>query len=414
MHGTERSLPRLPRILATDEIIPTMQQMIDQHRSLIDQLVGTQDISFDTIVCPIAELENAQSGPHAIIDALKYCSPSTECQSAVEEAQKLWSEYTSRPRRGLYNLLRAVRDKGQIPDLESRRLLDQMMLESEEYGYGSHLDDAALRERAARIARIKQLEAAFNRNLRQTGGDMVLTAEQATGLPEQERKERYDLASDFVRVMTNAHNADTRRRFMEARHAQYPENVPLFREAVLLRDVNARELGAPSHAATRMPYRVAESVESVERLMDDLADRLVPYGLAERERANQLKKRQLGIQDDVEDSLDPWDLLYYSAQVDQGQAGDAAAFAEYFPLVHTLNAMVALFGDCLGLRFERIPQDRVRDWAWHGSVFGWTVWDEGGGFVGHLFADIVAREYKYKGNQSVNLQPVRTSHDDGG
>jgi metallopeptidase MepB len=91
---------------------------------------------------------------------------------------------------------------------------------------------------------------------------------------------------------------------------------------------------------------------------------------------------------------------------------DFAAVAEYFPLRHTVSAMMALVADCLQLRFTPVSAAVLKEAKaiWHPDVEVWSVWeyrpDSEGDFIGYLYADLISRPNKYKGNQSVNLQRV--------
>lgn len=57
------------------------------------------------------------------------------------------------------------------------------------------------------------------------------------------------------------------------------------------------------------------------------------------------------------------------------------------------------------------PRDERTATVWHPDVEGWAVWDarleHDGAFLGYLFVDLLERPHKYRGNQSVNLRPVR-------
>ena len=72
--------------------------------------------------------------------------------------------------------------------------------------------------------------------------------------------------------------------------------------------------------------------------------------------------------------------------------------------------MLQIFGDFLELRFAPIAREDLRGFVWHKDVTCWTAWDtrpeQNNQFVGYLFFDVLARPYKYRGNQSVNIQPV--------
>jgi metallopeptidase MepB len=103
--------------------------------------------------------------------------------------------------------------------------------------------------------------------------------------------------------------------------------------------------------------------------------------------------------------LMPWDFFYYSAMVSKETQVVHAAIAEYFPLRHTVSAMLDIFADCLQLRFGPIPKEELQSSIWYDDVEAWIVSDERletkGNFIGFLFADLLGRPNKYKGNQSV-------------
>lgn len=219
-------LQPLPRILGADEIIPTLTRHVDAHRKLIDNITETINIStscFENVIRPLVELENVQAGEKAVIDALKYCSPNLECQHTVDKGEAMWQEYSSNKRRDLYILVKAVKDRGEKLDHESQKLLDRILLEYEEHGYGS-LDDDGIQRRRERMNRIEELCAQFHRNLREYNGGEWFTPEELDGVPKKDRepigpdgKEFYSYNSKHMTIMRNAHNPETRRRWLLAR-----------------------------------------------------------------------------------------------------------------------------------------------------------------------------------------------------
>jgi metallopeptidase MepB len=183
------------------------------------------------------------------------------------------------------------------------------------------------------------------------------------------------------------------------------------------RDENAQELSHPSHAATRLPHRSVESLEWVEHLIAALASDLISWSKIEAEQLLELKQRHLAshpnIQDHNRDELMPWDDIYYSSLLQKEARIEHTEISEYFPLEQTINIMLQIFGDFLELRFAPILKEDLRGFVCHEDVTGWTAWerkpDKNNQFVGYLFFDVLARPYKYRGNQSVNIQPVGLS-----
>lgn len=322
-----------PHILGMHEIVPTIKRHIEEHGKVTAEILTTVQVSsacFANVIAPLVYLENTQAGEKAVIDALKDCSPSRECQQRVEEAQVLWHEYSSTKDRGLYLLIKAVKEAGERLDEESQKLVNRMLLEFEECGFGV-LDDAGIQARAQRVNKIDQLCTEFNRNLRQNNSAEFFTPEEVDGLPSKDRepasadgKEFYSHDSKYMTVLRNAHNPETRKRIFLSSYTMFPENVPIFRDVILLRDENARELGEKSHADSKIPYRIAESTDWVADLMNSLVERLLPFGRQDYEKVCATKRRILGdggLTDKGSHELMPWDYLYYSNRSENEKTG---------------------------------------------------------------------------------------------
>ncbi|OAA65869.1 metallopeptidase MepB [Niveomyces insectorum RCEF 264] len=432
-----------PRIIPEAEIVPTMRRLIDKRRRLLDTIIASvppSGATFDNVVRPIVDLWNAQAGEQAVIDALKYCALERSCQHAVEDAQTVWREYVATARRpALYDRLHAVKNRRadyESLDPESQLLVDSMLEDFElDAGFGM-LDEAGRARRQVRAQRMQELCTAFNRTVREeAGAGERLTADDVDGIDASDREAPdgqppagsafYSLDTKYRVLMRKVHKAATRERVFRAEHRRCPGNLPLFREVVQLRDAHARELGYANHAEAKLPHRLAASMADVAAQVQRLADTLRPFGREQFDKVDAVRRRCLahgagGSNHASEsgdavavDSMPPWDYLYYNAirekEAGAGPDDDGTAISEYFPLLHTFGAMLNLFADCLQLRFVPLPADELAATVWHEDVQGWTVWDarpeHSGEFVGHLYADLLSRPDKYKGNQSVNLQP---------
>jgi metallopeptidase MepB len=195
--------------------------------------------------------------------------------------------------------------------------------------------------------------------------------------------------------------------------------VPLFREAIVLRDEAARLLGYPDHATLRIEDKMAKTPKTVFDFLGDLKTRLIPGGAREMEHLLELKKA-----DSTEHNL-PFDGNYYlwdhrfydRMMVEKEYSIDENVIAEYFPLRPTVGGMLKIFEELFGLVFVELSmEDRARisptrkaeDIAWHEDVIIFSVWDdsgEGGGFVGYLYLDLHPRPGKYPHAANFNLQP---------
>lgn len=187
----------------------------------------------------------------------------------------------------------------------------------------------------------------------------------------------------------------------------------MYKEMLVLRDENARLLGYRNHADFRVGKRTAPSTEWVERFLRRMSEDLMPRGRREMARLEEKKRVRL---DDGEEAaaaaaeILPWDFDYYTRLLEEEADIDQALISEYFPLRHTLSSMLGLFNEFLGLEFVPVPEEDLAGKLWAEGVEVWGVWEgrgeRKGEFVGYLYADVLWREGKYRGNCNVNLQCV--------
>lgn len=195
------------------------------------------------------------------------------------------------------------------------------------------------------------------------------------------------------------------------------KNAKLFREIILKRDTRARALGFSSHADSRMSDRVAKDTKWVETLLSQLKETLMPLARAEMDAMVEQKRAHMKSSkytDEHGDNFMPWDYAFYSRLGQEKLGVDHAVLSEYFPLRHTVAAMMGLFSRMLGLRFEKLSDEQIKETTWHEDVEGWGTWDvkDDGEleFVGYVFLDLLFRPGKYRGGQDDNMRPVSGFH----
>src|SRR3569833_3038760 len=290
------SLPQpLPRLPSAGEIVPTIQRHVEETRKLINDIkdtVTSATASFDNVIRPLAELENSQAGEQAVIDALKYCSPDAECRNSSEQAKQIWTEYKSHKDRGLYVLVKAVKNRSETLDEESQKLVDVMLSDFVQNGM-ELIEEESIGKWRRNQAKIQELSVEFHRILRESETGEWFTPDELDGVPEQDRATYSVNAQDgkvivshsgsTFAIMLFAMHPETRKRMYLSNCQRFSENVGIFREVLLLRDENARELGYQNHAASRIPSRIAESTEWIDSLLDGLSETLLPYAKADEE-----------------------------------------------------------------------------------------------------------------------------------
>ncbi|CEJ89495.1 hypothetical protein VHEMI05336 [[Torrubiella] hemipterigena] len=420
----------LPTVPDRNDFVPTMEEYVQEHRKILDRIVSTvkpSDVSFENVLLPIGQLENEYGGRKAVIEALRYASPEEEVQEEVDVARKVRQKYSNEvsERIDYYELLQALKDKGELQDFESRTFLDKSLQNYTSRGYGI-VDAQTIKTFNEVQAKCNDLCAEYNKNIRlmdPKACGIDFTKEELDGLPEDllsqcevqpDGRLRVPLQQQYSgAIKQHVHNGETRKRIMQAFNSKHPENGPLFREIILLRDENARRLGLKSRCEFKLPYRMIESVEWVQ----DLLVKLWKPMSAERRKlfdAQLAKKREILYKEHgtapEEVQLETWDTAYYQNIIDrEAKAVDEDLVREYFPFLHTFDYMLRQFSTYFQLAYVEIPKDELVGHVWSSDIRVWGVWDKRpdhmGEFIGYLYADLFSRPNKYKGNQAVNLQP---------
>ena len=371
-----------------------------------------------------------------IIGFYQAVSTDQKLRDASTEAEKLLDDFgiESSMRQDVFDLVDAVLKKNEALDPESRRLL-----EKDHKSYirnGLNVPAGPQRDRFKEIKkRLSELSTDFQKNLNEESGGVWFTLDELDGVPgdvldtlkkgEADNEGKLWLTfkyPDLFPTLKYATNAETRKRLFIDNENKCNQNVPLFRETLLLRDEAARILGYNNHAEFRIEDKMAKLPKTVNDFLGDLRTSLAPGG--EKEIANLLKIKQQdlkdrSINDPSSDKYFMWDHRYYDRiMLEKDFALDQQVISEYFPLQTTIQGMLKIFEELFGLVFvEIVGEDREKladggkgsDIIWHEDVQLFSVWDdegEGSGFVGYLYLDLFPRDGKYGHAANFNLQPV--------
>ncbi|CRG86921.1 metallopeptidase MepB [Talaromyces islandicus] len=426
-----------PLFVATPaSIIEDTKRMIAQSRKIQDQVassVTAQTATFESALLPLAHDENAMTLEAHILGFYQAVSTDSKLRDASSEAEKLLDDFgiETAMREDLYQLVDAALKKKETLHPESQRLLEKEHKDYIRNGLG--LPAGPQRDRFKEIKkRLSQLSIEFQKNLNEENGGIWFTPAELDGVPEDvlsglekgtgenEGKLRLSFKyPDLWPTLKYAKNAETRKRVSIGNENKCNQNVPLFKEAMVLRDEAARLLGYPNHAAFRIEDKMAKTTETVDSFLGDLRSRLAAGGLKEIEKLKELKKADVESRGETFDGhYFLWDHRFYDRlMLEKEYQLDHQKISEYFPLQTTIRGMLEIFEELFGLVFVEVTGDdrskisetgKGEDIVWHEDVQLFSVWNdasEGEGFVGYLYLDLHPREGKYGHAANFNLQP---------
>ncbi|MCP9839580.1 M3 family metallopeptidase [Synechococcus sp. J7-Johnson] len=152
------------------------------------------------------------------------------------------------------------------------------------------------------------------------------------------------------------------------------DNRPLIERILTLKREQAVRLGYANWAEVSLASKMAESVDAVERLLEDL--RAASYPAAERElQALAACAERQGAPEASE--LKPWDVSFW-AEVLRRESFDlhGEALRPWFPLPRVLDGLFALCGRLFGIRIEAADGEAP---IWQADVHFFRVFDAGSG-----------------------------------
>jgi thimet oligopeptidase len=330
---------------------------------------------------------------------------SLACDTRVEDQ---FSALTALP--GLDAAVERAAASGTAKTVYERKLTD-LWLETL-HRSGARLSPARRAEFVKLESTLHDLENHFGQNLaddtttiainrRQIGGigkDMLAGFSQANGAYV------VPVNSGTYEFLTQSTNEDARRAYYIAfNNRAAAVNVPLLERAIAVRDRLAHLLGYETWADYRLSDRMAGTPGRVEKFIATTTTALQPAV------ARQIEAMQAAVRVENRDSratLQPWDVKRGEYLVDKAHAVDANAVREYFPVQHTIDAVLDVYHTLLGINFEQVkPAD-----AWAPGVLEYRVIDTASGkLLGLTYFDLYPRPGKFDYFANFPILPVRAT-----
>ena len=441
---TYKKPPQAPPVFTgtPSSIIEDTKRLIAKSRQVQDdlvELVKPEIASFEDVLTPLATDENLIALESHILSFYSAVSPNASLRNASIEAEKLFDDFSIEcsMREDLFKLVATVFNRGEKLGAEAQRFLEKEHKSYIRNGLGIPAGENRDRFKAIK-KRLSEISITFQKNLNEENGGIWFSPEELEGTPHDvisglvkgkaENTGKLKLTfkyPDLFPVLKYATNATTRKKVFIDNDNKLNQNVPLFREAILLRDEAARLLGYPNHATFRIEDKMAKNPKTVDDFLGDLRQKLTKGGAAEKKVLTTLKEQELKSNGEVFDGrYYLWDHRFYDRiLLEKNYALDQQKLAEYFPLQTTIRGMLEIFEKLFGLAFVEIteadranisPTGKGEDIVWHPDVQVFSVWDdegEGSGFVGYLYLDLHPRDGKYGHAANFNLQPGFIGHD---
>ena len=320
-----------------------------------------------------------------------------------------FTELSARP--DLYAALAAVRSSQTAKSIYDKKLLQLWMTALARSGAG--LSSSKRSEFVQLEKKLTDLQNKFQENLGNDATTITVAQSAAAGLPSDfvaGLKKNSDGSlivpvneSTTTLFMENAKDAGARKAFYLAyNNRAAAANTPLLQDAIATRDRLAHLMGYPTWAAYQLADKMAQSPQRVFHFLNDLDAKILPKAREELATLAALKAQDTG---QSNATIDAWDVIYYDNMLNKTKyAVDNEAIRQYFPVNHTIDAVLNIYHKLLGVTFVKIANPNV----WNPDVLGYEVYDtRSGRFIGTTYFDLYPRPGKYDHFANFGILPVR-------
>ena len=174
-------------------------------------------------------------------------------------------------------------------------------------------------------------------------------------------------------------------------------NLEICRRLINLRRQTAQLLGYETYADYVMKHRMAESVNNVYKLLDNLIEAYKPAAIAESAKVKALAKKEMGEDFDFK----PWDAAYYSHRLKVKEYDfDPEELRPYLEVNNVINGVFGLATKLYGITFRENKQIPV----YHPDVKAYEVFDANDSYLAVLYVDFHPRKGKHDGAWMTEFQ----------
>ncbi|KAH9480466.1 Thimet oligopeptidase [Psilocybe cubensis] len=400
----------------TKDIHDLTKDAIDKYKATMDRIGALDPKECNFTSTALAEADEVFDKVTEPLAFYQNVSASKELRDASNEAESTIRDFgvETSMRIDVFNAKVAaeknVKESGQWDKLspEEQRLVEKLVLD------GTRAGLALPKEKRDELTNLKkelsQVCLEFHKNFNEENGTIAFTEEELKGVPKdvvsgyirrtEGDVELYDVTfktPDIFPIFKFAENPETRKKAQEGHEARLASNVPLLDKALNLRRQIATLLGYKTWADYITEVKMIKTGKGVEDFLNDLEEKLLPVGLKDRDTLLAMKKKEheaKGLPFDGKFYI--WDYRYYDRKyIEETLDLDDSLVKEYFPVSVVVPAILEIYQNLLGVRFEELKDASI----WHPEVQAYAVWEKDAkdesGFLGYCYLDLFPRPGKY-------------------
>ncbi|MFM6479863.1 MAG: M3 family metallopeptidase [Microcystis panniformis] len=397
-------------------IVPGMTQLLQELARELTELEAEIAPTWEKLVEPLTRIEERLSWSWGIIGHLMGVKNSPELRQAYETVQPQVVEFISRlsQSKPIYEAFLSLRQGESWTQLDEaqQRIVEASLRDAQLAGVGL-LGEKKDRFNAIQLE-LAEITTKFSNNILDATKAFQLkltTPEDIAGLPpsllslaaQTARGQGETNAStetgpwvitldfpSYFPFMKYSDNRELREKLYKAYVSRADlgelDNNPLIDRILQLRQEQAHLLGYSTYAEVSLARKMANSVDEIEKLLDNL--RQVSYEAAKQDL--EALKTFAGT-----DDLKHWDIAYWSEKQRQAKFNfSAEELRPYFPLPRVLEGIFSLAKRIFGV--EIIAADGKAP-IWHPEVRYFQINDEKGEKIAYFYLDAYSRPAEKRG-----------------
>ena len=426
----------LPRFEAIDASqvkahIPALIHELGEQLNALESTFQTRlsentPLSWDEVMTPLHLLGERLRWSWGVVSHLNAVCNSAELREAHAAQQPDVVRFSNRAgqSRVIHEALESLHQNPSHPlDSTQIRILDAELLSMRHRGVG--LSGPTQKAFNAASEQLASLSTQFsNHVLDATQGWTLLVqdADQLQGIPERALQALASAAKDagdhhpdgaeptalegpwrlgldmprYLPVLTHADNRNLRETVYRAQVSRASsgelDNTPLIEEILDLRSHQAARLGYQNWAERSLASKMADSVEAVERLLEELRVAALPVAEREIDELRDCARRHGAIE---ADDLSPWDVSYWAEKLRQERFNlNQEALRPWFPLPQVLDGLFQLCERLFSIQIEAADGEAP---IWHQDVRFFRVNDQQGQPLAAFYLDPFSRPASKRG-----------------
>lgn len=410
------------KLLSTnhDKIDVLLENAISKIKSAVEAIKNNQNgdtnmpLFFDRLTClsDAAILAN-------IFEAMSLLHPDQKTRTAALEAKLKITHYAIKHIEHNEDIYRAI--KTWYKSLKEKKILNEVQMYCIEeiienfHRNGIQLPKEDREKLGIALKDMQKYSAQFEQNINTIVSTIDVNKEELDGLPDSfietltiTKEGKYTLTTDypvFFTIMENCKNQETRKKLYRIfNNRGYPNNEEILSDLIKSRTNVAHLLGFSTFAEYDIANQMAKNCEFVENFLNNLLNHLSQKLFNEIELLkNEARLAEVSIA--KEDKIYPWDTAFLINSYKKRNFNlDELIVSEYFPLEHTVKALLELYESFFGITFETIVSDTP---LYHHDVILMQVKQkENDKILGRILFDLYPRENKYSHAAHATLVPA--------